>query len=62
LAGGAIFSVLEESSGTQKEIAMNAEKHFIAFAIAASLGVLGPASTAWAQSGGYATTNTKADM
>jgi len=32
---------------------MSAEKHFLAFAIAASLGVLGPASTAWAQSGGY---------
>jgi hypothetical protein len=28
-------------------------KHFIAFAIVVSLGALGPASTAWAQSGGY---------
>jgi hypothetical protein len=32
---------------------MSGEKHFIAFAIAVSLGVLGAASTAWAQSGGY---------
>jgi hypothetical protein len=37
---------------------MSGEKHFIAFAIAVSLGVLGPASTAWAQydyeyQGGY---------
>ena len=32
---------------------MSGEKHFIAFAIAVSLGVLGPASTAWAQDGGY---------
>jgi hypothetical protein len=28
---------------------MGGEKHFTAFAIAVSLGVLGPASTAWAQ-------------
>jgi hypothetical protein len=32
---------------------MSGEKHFIVFAIAASLGVLGAASAAWAQSGGY---------
>jgi hypothetical protein len=32
---------------------MSGEKHFIAFAIAGSLGILGAASTAWAQSGGY---------
>jgi hypothetical protein len=32
---------------------MNGGKHFIAFAIAVSLGVFGPASTAWAQVGGY---------
>jgi hypothetical protein len=31
---------------------MSGEKHFIAFAIVVSLGVLGPASTAWAQAGG----------
>jgi hypothetical protein len=29
------------------------EKHFIAFAMAASLAALGPASTAWAQEGGF---------
>jgi hypothetical protein len=32
---------------------MSGERHFIAVAIAVSLGVLGPASTAWAQDGGY---------
>ena len=32
---------------------MSGEKHLVAFAIVVSLGVLGPASTAWAQSGGY---------
>ena len=32
---------------------MSGERHFIAVAIAVSLGVLGPASTAWAQVGGY---------
>ncbi|HWY88965.1 MAG TPA: hypothetical protein VNX28_19785 [Gemmataceae bacterium] len=32
---------------------MNAEKHFISFAIAVGLGALGPASAAWAQAGGY---------
>jgi hypothetical protein len=32
---------------------MSGEKHVIAFAIVVSLGVLGSASTAWAQSGGY---------
>jgi hypothetical protein len=37
---------------------MSGKKHFIAFAIAVSLGILGPASTAWAQydydfEGGY---------
>jgi hypothetical protein len=32
---------------------MSGERHLIAFAIVVSLGVLGPASTAWAQSGGY---------
>jgi hypothetical protein len=30
---------------------MSGQKHFIAFAIAVSLGALGPASTAWAQMG-----------
>jgi hypothetical protein len=32
---------------------MSGEKHFIAFAIVVSLGVLGSATTAWAQAGGY---------
>jgi hypothetical protein len=32
---------------------MSAEKHLIAFATIVILGVLGPASTTWAQSGGY---------
>ena len=32
---------------------MSGEKHFIAFAIATSLGALAPASTAWAQEGGF---------
>jgi hypothetical protein len=32
---------------------MSGEKYFIALALAVSLGVLGAASTAWAQSGGY---------
>jgi hypothetical protein len=32
---------------------MTGKKHFIAFALAVSLGVLGPASAAWAQAGGY---------
>ena len=32
---------------------MSGEKHFIALATAVSLGALGPASSAWAQSGGY---------
>jgi hypothetical protein len=35
------------------QIAMSADKHFIAFAIAASLGALVPASTACAQAGGF---------
>jgi hypothetical protein len=33
--------------------AMNGKKYFIAFAIAPSLGALAPASTAWAQTGGF---------
>ena len=32
---------------------MSGEKHLVAFATAVSLGVLGPASAAWAQAGGY---------
>jgi hypothetical protein len=32
---------------------MSGEKHFVAFAIAFSLGVFGPAAAAWAQTGGY---------
>src|SRR5437588_5219393 len=32
---------------------MSVQKHFIAFAIAVSAGTFGPASTAWAQVGGY---------
>jgi hypothetical protein len=32
---------------------MSGEKHFIALATAVSLGALGAASSAWAQSGGY---------
>jgi hypothetical protein len=32
---------------------MSGKRHFIVFAIAVSLGILGPASTAWAQAGGY---------
>jgi hypothetical protein len=32
---------------------MPGEKHFIAYAIATSLGALAPTSVAWAQAGGY---------
>ena len=32
---------------------MSGEKHCVVFAIAVGLGVLGPASTAWPQTGGY---------